>query len=57
MTGPLEGIKILDFTGALAGPFSTKLLGDLGAEVIQVENPKEVGKSPIRPMKGESLHS
>lgn len=38
-TGSLEGIRILDFTQVLSGPFTTMLLGDLGAEVIKVEMP------------------
>lgn len=35
--GPLEGIRILDFTWALAGPFGTMILCDMGAEVWRIE--------------------
>lgn len=37
--GPLDGIKVLDMSRILAGPYCSMILGDMGAEVYKVNNP------------------
>ncbi len=50
---PLAGLRVIDFAVVWAGPFATALLGDLGAEVIKVENP-----FVLQPMtRGASRHA
>lgn len=52
---PLEGLRILDLTRVLAGPFATAILADLGAEVIKLEPPQGDDYRHIGPFQnGES---
>ena len=53
--GPLAGIKILDLTTVVMGPFATQILGDMGADIIKVEAPGGDNMRWVGPMKNPGM--
>ena len=46
-TGPLHGVRVLEFSQIIAGPLAGSLLSDLGADVVKVEPPGGAGRAPV----------